>query len=63
MDEITVHLFVGSDERYHYRIYDCGPEDVVDNRPVDSSTCEMSMSTALGIAIDNTKAFLRRLRK
>lgn len=63
MDEITVHLFLGEDDRYHYRIYDCAPEDVVNNRPVESNICEMSMSTALGIAIDNTKSYLRRLHK
>jgi len=63
MDEITVHLFLGEDDRYHYRIYDCAPEDVIGEQPVDRGVCEMSMSTALGIAIDITKSYLRRLRK
>ena len=63
MDEITIHVFVDADGNYQYNIYDCPPEDVETSRPIDGGTCEMTMSSAMGIAIDHTKSLLRRLRK
>ena len=62
MDELTIHLFIDSEGNYQYRIYDCPPEDVLNNRSIDGGVCQMTMATAVGIAVEQTRTLLRRFR-
>jgi hypothetical protein len=62
MDELTIHLFIDSEGNYQYRIYDCAPEDVPENRSIDGGVCSMTMANAVGIAIEQTRTLLRRFR-
>lgn len=62
MDEITIHVFVDSEGNYQYSIYDCAPEDAADSSPRDGGVIDMNMSSALGIALEHTRSYLRHNR-
>jgi hypothetical protein len=62
MNELTIHIFLDSEDNYQYEIYKGSPEDVAtivdDGHPdchLDGGTCTTTMKNAIDMAAQQAK--------